>query len=360
MPYLIKTNRFNKKQVKILIDSGASKNYCAMGVIPTGRIELKTPAKVTSIHGSSQTDFYFRAKLFGNELVFYELMELDHCDLILGLEGLKAINAKIDFRDNILTYDKVKPKFRINFVINSEVKHDYKAKIISLINKCITNKNLPYNTQVEATIRTENENPVWSKSYPYPFSLTNFVNNEIQKLLKNGIIQRSNSPYNAPILIVNKKGLDENGEPKHRLVIDFRKLNAITIADRYPIPEINVVLSNLGKSKYFTTIDLESGFHQIKIRPEDREKPAFSINNSKYEFIRMPFGLKNAPSIFQRALDDIMREFIGKFVHVYIDDILIYSQTEEEHFGHIKMVLNKLREANMAISSEKANFLKER
>lgn len=118
-----------------------------------------------------------------------------------------------------------------------------------------------------------------------------------------------------------KKGLNDDGTPKQRLVIDY-KLNMKTITDRYPIPDTNMILGNLGKARYFSTIDLESGFHQIMIRESDKEKTAFSINGAKYEFNRMPFGLKNAPSI--------LRPYIGKFAHVYIDDVLVYSKTREK------------------------------
>lgn len=102
-----------------------------------------------------------------------------------------------------------------------------------------------------------------------------FVETEIKKLLDNEIIQPSKSPYNSPIWTVSKKGNDEQGNPKRRMVIDFQKLNAQTIADRYPIPDITMMLQNLGEAQYFTMLDLESGFHQVKIKQEDRKKQHF-------------------------------------------------------------------------------------
>lgn len=357
MPYLRRTNRFTNQQVRILIDSGASRNYCRKGVHPSGRIKLSSPARIQSIHNISETNYYYKIKVFGHNLIFYEIDDLEAGDLILGFDGLKALNAKFDFGEDKITFDRKLPyNERFNYTVNPNINNNFKNELKSVIDQCIVNTNLPFNTQVEATVRTVNETPVWAKTYPYPFNVSDFVKKEINNLLSKGIIRPSNSPYNAPILVVDKKGFDENGQRKKRLVFDYKKLNANTIADKYPIPVISIVLSNLGKAKYFSTVDLESGYHQIKIQEQDCEKTAFSINNSKFEFVRMPFGLKNAPSIFQRALDDIMKDFIGKFVHVYIDDILIYSQTEEEHFNHIKLVLNKLKEANMAISSEKSKF----
>lgn len=157
-------------------------------------------------------------------------------------------------------------------------------------------------------------------------SSRDFVDGEIEKLLVQGIIRPSQSPYNSPVWIVPKKGHNPDGSEKKRLVIDYKKLNAKTIFDRYPIPDTNMILSNLGGATVFSTLDLESGFHQIMIKESDKEKTAFSINGAKYEFNRMPFGLKNAPSIFQRAIDDILRPYIGKFAHVYIDDVLIFPK----------------------------------
>ncbi|OIC32488.1 hypothetical protein A7M48_19060 [Acinetobacter baumannii] len=158
-----------------------------------------------------------------------------------------------------------------------------------------------------ATIRTTSEEPIYAKLYPYPMGAADFVNNEIQNLLKNGIIQKSVSPYNNPIWVVDKKGTDEAGNQNRRLVIDFRKLNERTIPDKYPMPDISMILGNLGKAKFFTTLDLKSGYHQIVLAENDREKTSFSVSGGKYEFKRLPFGLRNAASIFQRAIDDILK-----------------------------------------------------
>lgn len=140
------------------------------------------------------------------------------------------------------------------------------------------------------------------------------------------------------------------------MVIDFRKLNEKTISDKYPIPDITETLSNLGGSKYFTTLDLKSGFHQILLSESDREKTAFSVKNGKYEFCRLAFGLKNAPSIFQRAIDDVLREHIGKRCFVYVDDVIIFSNSEQQHLHDVEVVLRSLFDANMRVSPEKSKF----
>ncbi|KAH8292624.1 hypothetical protein KR054_012132 [Drosophila jambulina] len=143
-----------------------------------------------------------------------------------------------------------------------------------------------------------------------------------------------------------------------RLVLDFRKLNERTVPDRYPMPNISMILGNLGKAKYFTTLDLKSGYHQIALAERDREKTSFSKNGGKYEFRRLPFGLRNAASIFQRTIDDILREEIGKFCYVYVDDVIIFSEDENAHVKHVDWVLKSLYDANMRISAEKSRFFK--
>jgi len=114
----------------------------------------------------------------------------------------------------------------------------------------------------------------------------------------------------------------------------------------------------MGKSTFFTTLDLKSGFHQIELAERDRERTAFSINNGKYEFCRLPFSLKNARSIFQRAIYDVLREKISKTCYVYVDDVIIFSQTKEDHVKDIHWVLEKLLHAGMRVSQEKSKFLK--
>jgi len=116
------------------------------------------------------------------------------------------------------------------------------------------------------------------------------------------------------------------------MFIDFKRLNAVTIADTYPIPDINSILASLGMAKYFTTLDLTSGFHQIYMLESDTPKTAFSTLNGKYEFLRLPFGLKSAPAAFQRMIDDVLKEHIGKICYVYIDDIIIFSEDYDSHW----------------------------
>jgi len=154
---------------------------------------------------------------------------------------------------------------------------DLENEIINIINKehSQINMQVPFRTDIRGKINTEKDRAIYSKQYPYALSASDFINSEVNRMLKEGIIRPSKGPYNSPVLVVPKKGFNEDGTAKLRLVIDYKKLNENTIPDRYPMQEPLVILSNLGNAKYFSTIDLESGFHQILMRETDIEKLRF-------------------------------------------------------------------------------------
>ena len=162
-------------------------------------------------------------------------------------------------------------------------------------------------------------------------------------MLENGIIRSSSSPWSN---VVPKKA-DASLKQKWRIVIDYRKTNEKTITDRYVIPNISDILDKLGRSQYFTTLDLASGFHQIAMHPNSIEKTAFSVENGHYEFLRMPFGLKNAPATFQRLMDNVLKDLQGKICLVYMDDIIVFSTSLQEHISNLKAVFQKLKESNL-------------
>lgn len=217
--------------------------------------------------------------------------------------------------------------------------------------------NLTFTHKIKHKIRTTDNIPIHTKSYKYPKAFDEIVKKEISKLLKDGIVRESISPYTSPVWVVPKKP-DASGQKRFRLVIDYRKLNEKTISERYPIPEINDILDKLGRTNYFSTIDLVSGFHQIQLDEEDIEKTAFSVNSGKYEFTRMPFGLKNAPATFQRVMDCVLRELLGVCCLVYMDDIIVFSPSLEKHKSDLNKVLNKLKEANLKIQLDKCEFFR--
>ena len=207
-------------------------------------------------------------------------------------------------------------------------------------------------------IHTTTDVPIFVKNYRFPFIHKPEVEKQTQTFLKMGIIKPSNSPYNAPIWIVPKK-LDASGEMKWRMVVDYRKLNEITIDDRYPMPNIEDILDNIGEAKIFSTLDLANGFHQIPVRFIDQPKTAFSTHEGHYEFTRMPFGLKNAPATFQRIINTVFSDFFNKFCFVYLDDIVVFSTTLQDHLAHLRKIFVRIHENNLQIQPDKSEFLQE-
>lgn len=216
----------------------------------------------------------------------------------------------------------------------------------------------PIEMKFEHEIQTmPNTKPISVKNYRFPECHKNEVEKQTTKMLKDGIIRNSASPWNAPIWIVPKK-LDQSGIKKWRIVVDYRKLNEMTISDCYPIPNIEEILDQLGHSIYFSTLDLASGFHQIRVKQEDIPKTAFSTHDGHYEYLKMPFGLKNAPSTFQRIMNQTLYGLIGKICFVYLDDIIIFSDSLENHLLRLEKVFLRLRENHLRIQLDKSEFLK--
>ncbi|SAL98734.1 hypothetical protein, partial, partial [Absidia glauca] len=140
------------------------------------------------------------------------------------------------------------------------------------------------------------------------------------------------------------------------MCIDYRALNKLTVRNRYPLPRIDECLEQLSGAKVFTSLDLKSGYHQVRLREEDKPKTAFNTRYGQYQFRVLPFGLTNAPPTFQAMMNRVLGDFLDKFVMVYLDDILIYSKDMQEHKRHVKMVLDKLREHKFFLNRGKCEF----
>ena len=160
---------------------------------------------------------------------------------------------------------------------------------------------------------------------------------QLQDLIDKGFIRPSTSPWGAPVLFVKKK------DGTLRLCVDYRQLNKATVKNKYPLPRIDDLFDQLQGTEYFSKIDLQSGYHQLRIKRGDTLKTAFRTRYGHYEFQVLPFGFTNAPAAFMDLMNRVFRPYLDRFVIVFIDDILIYSKSQEEHEEHLRAVLQVLR-----------------
>ena len=197
-----------------------------------------------------------------------------------------------------------------------------------------------------------NNNPPF-KTAPYkvaPYKLP-AVQEEIREMLDKGVIVPSKSPYSSPIVMVPKK------DGTNRMCIDYRKLNEITTKNAYPLPRIGQTIDALQGAGSFSSLDLASGYWQEPVAEKDRHKTAFcTTEGGLHEFVKMPFGLTNAPATFQRLMNKIFKEDLFKQVLIFLDGLLVYSETLAEHLEHLEKIFLKLRAAGLKLKPKKCDL----
>ncbi|MCO5558561.1 hypothetical protein L7F22_012146 [Adiantum nelumboides] len=350
---------------------------------PTNRlvVELANGREVLSQHTAGQIDFELRGYSTSAQ---FRTLPLGVYDKILGMDWLKGNQAHIHcaqgnftFTDNLgnevlVQRKNAMPKahlvkaarllkglkkgqqiyaVKLNKVnqSNSKSRPDWLKEYADVFPEDLTN--LPPHREVDHEIETIPGCEPVSKR-PYKMSLPKAIElkEQLKQLIEQGFIRPSTSPWGAPVLFQKKK------DGSLRLCIDYRGLNQVTVKNKYPIPRIDELLDRLHGSKIFTKIDLRSGYYQIRIKESDIPKTAFNTRYGHCEFTVMSFGLTNAPASFNRLMQDIFKPYLDDFVLVFFDDILIYSKDEADHEGHVRKVLEILRQHQLYAKESKCTF----
>lgn len=313
-----------------------------------------------SVRGQPDSQYY----LLPGE---YKLSNSECCLLVHGLgarpvhfrEGTLVTRASVvdaGLKVNIVAEDPEWKTPRVN--CGDHISPQDKLRLEDLLSKfkeCFSSgmHDLGFTTETEMVIQLKDSDPVVYRPYRLSFSQRKKVQAMINELLECGIVQESNSPYASPIVLVQKKTGDM------RLCVDYRALNNKTRRDHYPLPRIEDLLDRLSGQIIFTTLDLASGYHQIPIAKDSIEKTAFVTPDGQYEYTRMPFGLANAPAVFQRLIHKVLNKFKIKHAIVYMDDILIPASSVDEGFARLEEVLLALKNCGLTLKMEKCHFFKE-
>ena len=203
---------------------------------------------------------------------------------------------------------------------------------------------------VSHSIKTGGHPPVRQAPRRIPFAMRPLVDRMIEEMLENDVIQPASSPWASPVVLVKKK------DDSYRFCVDYRRLNAVTKKDAYPLPRIDDTLEALAGARYFTTLDLASGYWQVTMDPAAKEKTAFITHSDLYQFNVLPFGLCNAPATFQRLMETVLAGLTRNQCFVYLDDILVISSSWQEHLENLSLVLERLQHAGLRLKPKKCAF----
>lgn len=388
-----------QRKVKFTLDTAATATFISKGLASKFGTPKKIPMKKTTVLlPSGQTLESHEALLLPMKMRNYSqdlavrVLDMTGYDVILGLDWLINSKATIDFLRGVLhiplhgAVHKIKCSSKIYdldplhdsspgnplelFTLMDDIEEETLCAIVrdnadddmptshhpalqALLDrysdrfKSELPPELPKRAHVEHIIDTGDAKPVNTMYYRLTPEQIQEQKRQITLLLEKGLIRPSSSPWGSPVLFVPKPG------GKWRMCVDYRALNKVTLKNKYPLPRIEDCLDAFKGAKIFSKIDLTSGFWQILVRSMDIPKTAFNTRNGKYEFLVMPFGLCNAPATFQSFMNEILRDMIGEFIQVYLDDIVVYSKTVEEHEKHLDKLFQVLQREDLFASPGK-------
>ena len=280
-------------------------------------------------------------------------------DLILGIDSIDSGSGIIDIPQKVFNW------FNKQWPIQCDSQYALSGFAATCpavkehyINKCLQSFPDVFSTSSHSMgycdlnpLRIETRGPpICQRAYRTPLSKRQLISDLVDEMLQQGVIRPSNSPWASPVTLVPKS------DGSTRFCVDYRKLNSVTKRDSYPLPRICDIMDTLGRSKIFSTMDLKSAYHQIPVHPADIEKTAFTCHRGLFEFTRMPFGLANAPASLQRTMDYIFGDMLGNSIMIYLDDIVVFSKSEEEHAIALKEVFTRLKKYGLRLKASKCCF----
>ncbi|UYV79989.1 K02A2.6-like [Cordylochernes scorpioides] len=240
-------------------------------------------------------------------------------------------------------------------MIYTDLEETKKNRLLTCLNEFsdifdFEKKSFPVSGEIKHKIDTSDYPPVRQRPYRVSPAERRVIQSEVEKMMETKIIRPSSSPWASPVILVRKK------DGSLRFCVDYRRLNKITKKDVYPLPRIDDALDTLSGSRYFSTMDMRSGYWQIEVDDKDREKTAFITPDGLYEFNVMPFGLCNAPATFERMIDNVLRGLKWDMCLCYLDDIVVYGSTFKEHLTRLYKVLRCIKQAGLCLNYKKCHF----
>ena len=384
--HLVLTAKIEGKPVRVMIDSGANRSYASLRLgqlLSSKRQDKKDPYPLTMADGSpvDHDGGWVRKELqevnlqIGNhhETVSLDITNLKY-DIVLGMTWLQRHNPNIDWDTKELEFPKcshgtkggrsplkvpfakaiwVRPQGRMLAGTSEELPSEYQD-FENLFTEREGLAALPEHKPWDHEIPIEEgKNPnYYGGLIPLSKKEEDFLKEYVEKHLHKGFIRPSTSPVAHGVLFAPKK------DGTLRPCIDYRKLNAMTRKNRYPLPRIDELQDRLQGAKWFTAIDIRDAYYRIRMKKGEEWKTAFRTRFGLFEYQVMPFGLTNAPASFQALINDTLREFLDDFALAYLDDVLIFSKTYDEHVQHVRRVLTKLREKDLPVKLSKCEFHK--
>lgn len=295
------------------------------------------------------------------EVTLYVVQELSGCNILIGRNFTENKSIMYTRVGNSLVFQQVTKEqiclietsmFNANSTDHVQLLSELFARYPKSISQDLST--LGKTSCVELDIEVTTNKPVCQRPYRMSESEKVATREIVEDLLKNNIIRESNSPYASPVLLVDKP----NGQK--RLCVDYRLLNKITVKEKYPMPLVEDLINRLRGCKYFTSLDLKSGYYQIKIKDDAIPKTAFITPDGHYEFVRMPFGLSNGPALFQRLMNTVLGKLRFGRVICFMDDLLIATESIEENMQCLEDVLGIFQENGLTINLEKCNFFQDK